>query len=110
MKILSLLFAASLLLSPKSFSDDQLQTGKQALATGDFIKAIQLLREATSKDKKNPDGFVLLGTALLKADSSDQALAVLFQARELDSANATIYELLGDAYGKQAITAAAIQQ
>lgn len=90
--------------------DEQLKAGKDAIQKGDYTTAIAVLREAVKSDKKNPQAYILLGTALLKADSTDQAIGALVQARELDSANGTIYMLLGDAYARQKISVAAIEQ
>ena len=87
-----------------------MQTGKAALQSGDYLAAVSAFREAVQKDKKNPEAYVLLGTALLKADSAVSAEAVLIQARELDPANVQVYILLGDAYWNEKIPAAAIDQ
>lgn len=109
-RIASLIFLVALLPLSIVRADDPLASGKAALDRGDFLAAIPLLREAVKKDKKNPQAYILLGTALLKADSLDQAVASLVQARELDSSNAQVYDLLGDVYMKQNIPPAAIDQ
>jgi tetratricopeptide (TPR) repeat protein len=90
--------------------DDQLKVGQDALQKGDYLTAITALREAVKNDKKNPQAYILLASALIKADSADAAVAPLFQASALDPNNATIYLLLGDAYAKQKIFAAAAEQ
>lgn len=109
----SVLFTLSLLLTIMLFStqaraDDPMVVGKAALAKGDFIGAISAFREAIDKNSKNVEAFVLLGTALIKADSVDQAVAVLVQGKDLDTSNAQFYALLGDAYAKQKIYPAAV--
>ena len=91
-------------------ADDKCLKGKQALDKGDFIGAIALLRDGVHDDAKNVGCMVNLATALLKADSADAAVAVLVQAHDIDTANAKIYELEGDAYMKQNIAAAALDQ
>ena len=90
--------------------EKQLAAGKEALQKGDYIRAIEQLREATHKDKKSGEAFFLLGTALYKADSLDEANVAAVQAKELDPNNASIYMLIGDIYAKQKITPAAIDQ
>ncbi|MBI3365879.1 MAG: tetratricopeptide repeat protein [Ignavibacteriae bacterium] len=94
----------------RSFASDQIKEGKDALNRGDYIKAIEAFREATQKDKKNPEAFLLLGTAYLKADSADQAVGALVQARELSPNDAQIYLLLGDVYAQQHFIAPALEQ
>ena len=102
----------SLLLTPilRTFADDQLKEGRDALIRGDYLKAIEIFRDAAQNDKKNPEAFKLLGTALIKADSAGQAEAVLIQARELAPNDAQIFMLLGEAYEKQQLTAASLEQ
>ncbi len=109
-KIASLVLVLFISAAALADEDDQLKAGREAIQKGDYQAAIIALREAVKNDKKNPQGYILLGTALLRADSTDAAIAALVQARELDSANANIYMLLGDVYTKQRIAAAAIDQ
>lgn len=95
----------------RAFSgDDKLKIGREALQKGDYQTAIIALRDAVKDDKKNPEPYVLLGTALLKADSTEAALGPLFQARDLDTNNSKIFLLLGDVYSKQKIYVAAAEQ
>jgi tetratricopeptide (TPR) repeat protein len=91
-------------------ADDKCLKGKQALDKGDYLTAITLLRDGFHDDSKNVGCAVNLATALLKADSADAAIAVLVQAHDLDTGNARIYELEGDAYLKENINAAAMEQ
>ncbi len=99
-----------LFIAPPLHADDPLAAGKAALDKKDYLAAIPLLRDATQKDKKNQQAFILLGKALIGADSLDQAVAALVQARELDTAKAEVYALLGDVYSKQKIAAGAVDQ
>jgi tetratricopeptide (TPR) repeat protein len=100
------------LLAGRLYADEQEQVaaGRDAFLKGDLVKAIEILKDATKKEKKNSAGFILLGEVYLKADSADQAIAALVQGREIDPNNAHIYELLGDAYSAQKIATAAIDQ
>ncbi|MBI4549289.1 MAG: tetratricopeptide repeat protein [Ignavibacteriae bacterium] len=91
-------------------AQNRFEACNEALKKGDYQTAISCFKDATRKDKKNPNAFIGLGTALLKADSTDEAQRVLFQARELDSQNPQVYVLLGDSYMKQNIPAAATGQ
>ncbi len=109
----SILFVCTLTLlafASRSFADDQISKGKDALTRGDYVKAIQAFREASQDDKKNPEAFLLLGKACLMADSLEQAVGPLVQARELTPNDAQIYLTLGDVYWKQKIFAAALEQ
>jgi tetratricopeptide (TPR) repeat protein len=110
MKTFLALLIAALIVAPAALAQDRVDVGKEAIKSGNFLKAIEELRDAAKKDKKNPQAFYWLGVAYLKADSLDQSVAALIQARELDENNALIYESLGDAYTKQHLAEAAIQQ
>lgn len=101
-------FCSIIICASSSFADDPIQTGKAALAKGDYLGAISAFRDAVHNDKKNTEAYILLGEALLKGDSTDAALAALIQARELDTASSRIYELMGDVYTAQKILPPAI--
>ncbi len=90
--------------------EDPLAMGKAAYEKGDFAGAIKSFKEAIKDDKKNPQGYLWLGATYLKADSLDEAIGVLVQARELDPQNPKVYELLGDVYIAQRVPAAGIDQ
>jgi len=107
---LFILVLLSILCPRQGIADDRLEKGKEAFKRGDYLGAISLLRDAVSDDKKNIEGYLYLASALLKADSTESASVVLFQAREVDTANAAIYGLLGDVYAAQKIFAAAADQ
>jgi Tfp pilus assembly protein PilF len=104
------LMLIALLGSAVLFAGDPLTEGKAALNAGNVLKAIELLRDAASSDKKNPQVHFWLGVALQKADSLDVAIASFIMAREYDSTNAKVYEMLGDTYMKQNIFVSAMQQ
>ena len=110
MKFVVIMLLCSMHYSLFASDDDQIKAGKDALEKGDFTKAIELLRDATKKEKKNPEGFILLAMAYLRLDSAEQAIGPLTQAKDIDSNNVMAYELTGDAYSKQKIYAAAIEQ
>lgn len=108
MKATAVFLLVSFLITTSAFS--QFDEGKAALDQGDVAKAIELLRDAAKRDKKNPQTHLWLGVALLNADSTDQAVSSFVQARELDPNNAQIYSYLGDVYAKQKIWVAAVDQ
>jgi tetratricopeptide (TPR) repeat protein len=87
-----------------------LQKAKDLLQQGDTSAAVELLRKVVKKNKNEPEAYLLLGETLIKADSSDQALVVLVQAREIIPTVAQVYVLLGDAYMQQKLYPAAVQQ
>jgi tetratricopeptide (TPR) repeat protein len=105
-----LILTLSALLPATSHAGDPIAKGKAALAAGNYIEAISQFLDATKDNKKDPEGFLLLADAYVKADSLDQAIGALVQARELDTANAQIFNLLGDVYWKQNIHAGAAEQ
>lgn len=109
-KPIILIIVTSLLCSFHAKADDQLKSGKDALKSGDYAKAIEALLDATKSNKKNAEGFTLLGEAYLMIDSVDLALGALVQAKNIDPTNARIFELIGDTYWKQKIYAAAEEQ
>jgi tetratricopeptide (TPR) repeat protein len=92
------------------YSQERTVPCKEALDKGDNSRAIECYRDVIKKEKRNAAAFVGLGTALLRVDSTDQAIANIIQAREIEPENPKIYLLLGDAYAKQNIFAAAVQQ
>ncbi len=107
----AVLVCTILLIAPARLqAEDHLAKGKAAMAQGRYTEAISEFLEVTKDNKKDPQGFLLLAEAYVKADSLDQALGALIQARELDTANAQIPDLLGDVYWKQNIPAGAAEQ
>jgi tetratricopeptide (TPR) repeat protein len=66
------------------------------------------LKMIRKKQPKYPPLLVVLGQILLATDSTDAALVVASEAKELDSRNATAYEVIGDAYEKQKVAPMAI--
>lgn len=109
-RILSSIILFCFILGVFELLAQDVQKAKDLLRDGDAASAIELMRKVIKKDKKNSEAYLVLSEALLSVDSTDQAIAVLIQARELSPTNAQVYVLLGDAYVKQGIYAAAIQQ
>ncbi len=66
------------------------------------------LKTINKKQPKYPPLLVVLGQALLALDSTDAALVVASEARELDEKNVAAYEVIGDAYVKQKVAPMAI--
>jgi tetratricopeptide (TPR) repeat protein len=66
------------------------------------------LKMIRKKQPKYPPLLVVLGQTLLATDSADAALVAASEAKELDSRNATAYEVIGDAYVKQKVAPMAI--
>jgi tetratricopeptide (TPR) repeat protein len=110
LNITFLMLLLALMSAPKGLAEDKMKAGKAALERKDYLAAISAFRDAVNDDKKNLEGYLLLATALIKADSLEPASVVLFQAREVDTSSAQIYELLGDVYAAQKIVAAAADQ
>lgn len=99
-----------LALTARAHADDPMKTGLDALSRNDYAKAIEAFRDATGNDKTKADAYYYLGLTYFKADSSDQAVIALTQAKELAPGNAKIYELIGDVYMIQHVYVGAIDQ
>jgi tetratricopeptide (TPR) repeat protein len=111
MRLSILAIIASCLLSVVSArAEDPFAIGKEAFAKGDYLTAVAKFRDAVDKEKKNPLAYLWLGKALFMIDSLNLSEAALVRGRELDTANAEIYSLLGDVYGKQRIYKAAMDK
>jgi tetratricopeptide (TPR) repeat protein len=106
--ISSLLF--NLILTTNALADDPFTKGKAAYDKGDYQGAIEQLREAVRKDRKNVQAYRWLGTAYFKVDSLNEAEKAVIQAKALDTTDASLYELQGDVYLKQKLYPAAIDQ
>jgi tetratricopeptide (TPR) repeat protein len=91
-------------------AQDQFSVGKEEFKKGNYSKALSIFREIKNKQKKNPELFFLMGSALFNLDSLDAANIEFTQARELDEKNPQIYISIGDIYFKQNIAPAAIEQ
>ncbi len=66
------------------------------------------LNTISKKEAKYPPLLIVLGQSLLELDSADAALVAASEAKEIDPQNATAYEVVGDAYLKQKVSAMAI--
>ena len=75
---------------------------------GAYATAKAGLKMIGKKQPKYPPLLVVLGQTLLATDSADAALVAASEAKELDSRNATAYEVIGDAYVKQKVAPMAI--
>ena len=97
--------------------DDEMLEGYTVLAQvqlekknvqGAYATAKAGLKMIGKKQPKYPPLLVVLGQTLLATDSADAALVAASEAKELDSRNATAYEVIGDAYVKQKVAPMAI--
>jgi tetratricopeptide (TPR) repeat protein len=103
------LTVCALFLETTLFAQDVVKA-KELLQRGEAPGAIELLRKVIKKEKENIEAYIVLAEALTKVDSTDQALAVLFQAREVNSSSAQVYVGIADTYVKQNLYAAAVPQ
>ena len=97
--------------------DDEMLEGYTVLAQvqlekrnvqGAYATAKAGLKMIGKRQPKYPPLLLVLGQALLAADSADAALVAASEAKELDLRNATAYEVIGDAYEKQKVAPMAI--
>jgi tetratricopeptide (TPR) repeat protein len=79
-------------------------------AQKDVKGAYSTLTTGLAEKKMDAQLLITLGGLLLRADSTDRAIVVLTQAKEVTPNAAVIYDGLGDAYNKQGVPSFAITQ
>ncbi|MBN1398275.1 MAG: tetratricopeptide repeat protein [Bacteroidetes bacterium] len=98
-------------------NDDEMLDAYRVLAEVQLKKKNPQLAYSTAKaglntigkkDTKYPPLLIVLGQALLELDSADAALVAASEAREIDPQNVITYEVIGDSYLKQGVSAMAI--
>jgi tetratricopeptide (TPR) repeat protein len=88
--------------SPIPHPADVIDSARQAYEISDYPKAVQLLQEASAKDPKNPEIFLLLTKSYGELQQHDQAIASAEKAVALAPQNSVYHEWLGRAYGEKA--------
>jgi tetratricopeptide (TPR) repeat protein len=88
--------------APCVAQEASLESAKAAYEHGDYNKAIEILKSATSKDPNNHDAQVLLMKVYLDADKYEEAIKFGEKAVEADPKNSQLHQLLGEAYGDKA--------
>jgi tetratricopeptide (TPR) repeat protein len=88
--------------SPLPHPADAIDSARQAYESSDYPKAVQLLQEASAKDPKNPEIFLLLTKSYGELQQHDQAITSAEKAVALDPQNSVYHEWLGRAYGEKA--------
>jgi tetratricopeptide (TPR) repeat protein len=79
------------------YAQDKLKDGISAIKRGDFIKAVELLKSAVSRDEKNSyDGNLYYGIALYRTGSLDEAAKHLNIAVKIDDERPEAYSVLGE--------------
>lgn len=79
-----------------------LDSAKQAFATGDYQKAVDILKNAEGSDPNNFDLYALLSRSYLQLDQYDAAVSSGEKAVALSPKNSEFHRLLGEAYGAKA--------
>jgi tetratricopeptide (TPR) repeat protein len=79
-----------------------LEQARQAYVAGDYHKAIDILKGATSGDPNNGDLYALLSRSYLQLDAYDAAVSAGEKAVSLSPNNSEIHRVLGEAYGAKA--------
>lgn len=105
----TLILSIALLMFTYNVRPQNIKSCEELIKGENYQSAISCLRDVLRKEKKNINAHILLGTTLLQLDSTDAAIAILIQARELAPINSHVYETLGDAYLKHTVKAAAQQ-
>lgn len=93
-----------LALSPAAFSADgpALENAKQAYAKGDYARAIEILKSATSADPNNGNLYELLSRSYLQLNQYDAAVSAGEKAVASEPKNSEFHRVLGEAYGGKA--------
>ena len=82
-------------------ADDLVESGRAAIASGNFPMAIQLLKRATEVDARNKYVWYLLAVAYLSTRQNDDAVAALNKQIEINPYDESAYNALGRAYWQQ---------
>ena len=82
-------------------ADDLVESGRAAIASGNFPMAIQLLKRATEVDARNKYVWYLLAVSYLSTRQNDDAVAALNKQIEINPYDESAYNALGRAYWQQ---------
>ena len=82
-------------------TEDLIESGRAAMATGNFAMAIQVLKRATEVDPKNKYVWNNLAAAYLGVRQNDDAIAALHKQIEINPYDEYAYNALGRAYWQE---------
>jgi tetratricopeptide (TPR) repeat protein len=86
----------------QSAGQDSLEAGKAAYEKGDYAKAIEILRNAGSKEPSNGEIQLLLTKAYLESNQYENAVNSAEKAVSIDPKNSLYHQWLGEADGAKA--------
>jgi tetratricopeptide (TPR) repeat protein len=82
--------------------DEGLEAGRQAYESGDYTRAIEILRRAASTDPRNAQVRLILAKTYFQIQQHDDAVENAEKAVALDPDNSICHEWLGKTYGDKA--------
>jgi tetratricopeptide (TPR) repeat protein len=82
--------------------ESPLQQASRAFDKGDFTKAIEILKEAATKEPANGDIQLLLAKSYLETKQYDNAVSSAEKAVATNSKSSLYHQWLGEAYGEKA--------
>lgn len=82
--------------------EDTLEAGRRAYESSEYIKAVQVLQVAASKEPQNAEIQLLLTKTYYEMQEHDAAINSAERAVALDPKNSQYHEWLGKAYGDKA--------
>ncbi len=82
-------------------TEDLIESGRAAMASGNFAMAIQVLKRATEVDPKNKYAWNNLAAAYLGVRQNDDAIAALNKQIEINPYDEYAYNALGRAYWQE---------
>src|SRR5467141_3897903 len=79
-----------------------LEAGWRAYEASDYVRAIEALQAAATKEPQNGDVYLLLAKSYLELQEHDPAIKSAERAVAIDPQNSIYHEWLGRAYGEKA--------
>ncbi len=99
----AILFLASAAFAASGVKQDaSFEEARQAYEASDYIRAIQILQSAATKDPQNGDVHWLMTKSYLELEQLDAAIKSAERAVAIDPQSSKYHEWLGRAYGEKA--------
>jgi len=99
---MALVLAGTCLAASNVKRDDGLEEARRTFEASDYVKTIQLLQAAASREPTNGDIQLLLAKSYLELQEHDAAIHSAEKAVALDPLSSLYHEWLGRAYGEKA--------
>src|SRR5258708_27511310 len=100
---LAALFMASVATAATNVKQETaFEAARRAYEASDYVRAIEALQAAATRDQKNGDVQLLLVKSYLELQRHDAAIGSAERAVAIDAQNSVYHEWLGRAYGEKA--------